>query len=315
MSLVMVVKNLVEELFNKSLKSLYFKTGDGLAREVGRHIKMPVKFETVENVRDGCKGFLTVCNGFEIETTGWHGSKSGAENIAGWKWLKAFVDRYAIDKVLYHNLVKRFTFSIVDVETNCRLCKASVDLEELWDHVEKCMEVHCINYWYERQSKDTIKCQFCSEKVSLINVEDYIEEFSWMDCVKCGLRIKKLEATEHLNDCGAPVVELIKCPDCHLRLESGEFENHWQQCDGRDGLHDNECRLCGENNSAGHDCGKCPTCLVVVPVKKWMILSSCSHVICETCAPRLKKDARNKGNVFCATCRATNPTPFRKLFF
>ncbi|CAF0886753.1 unnamed protein product [Brachionus calyciflorus] len=54
--------------------------------------------ETVEQTREGCKGFTTTCNGFDIEIMAWHGAKSGAENLAGWKWLKAFCDRSAIDK-------------------------------------------------------------------------------------------------------------------------------------------------------------------------------------------------------------------------
>ncbi|CAF0818288.1 unnamed protein product [Brachionus calyciflorus] len=116
---------------------------------------MPVKFETSEQTRDGCKDFSAVCNGYEVETMAWYGSKSGAENLAGWKWIRDVCYRSAVYKNLYRQLVKKFTFSIVDVETSCRMCKETVDLEELWDHVERCMELRRINYWHERQTNDT----------------------------------------------------------------------------------------------------------------------------------------------------------------
>ncbi|CAF0912820.1 unnamed protein product [Brachionus calyciflorus] len=141
---VMVVKNILEDLIGKCLKSQYFKTGDGLAREVGRNIRMPVKFET------------------DVETMAWHDSKSGAENLADWKWFDEVCYRSAVDKNLYRQLVKK-SFSIVDVETSCRICKKVVDLEELWDHVERCVEVRCINYWYDRQRTDTKQCQYCKQ--------------------------------------------------------------------------------------------------------------------------------------------------------
>ncbi|CAF0932210.1 unnamed protein product [Brachionus calyciflorus] len=71
---VMVVKKILEYLISKCLKSQYFKTGDGLAREVGRNIRMPVKFETGEQIRDCCKGFSAACSGYDVETMAWHGS-------------------------------------------------------------------------------------------------------------------------------------------------------------------------------------------------------------------------------------------------
>ncbi|CAF0943535.1 unnamed protein product [Brachionus calyciflorus] len=105
----MGVKNILEDLIRKCFASQYFKTGDGLAQEVGRNIRMPVKFETGEQTRDGCKGFSAVCNGYEVETIAWHGSKSGAENLAGWKWIRDVCYRSAVDKNLFWQSVKKFT--------------------------------------------------------------------------------------------------------------------------------------------------------------------------------------------------------------
>ncbi|CAF0853998.1 unnamed protein product [Brachionus calyciflorus] len=193
---VMVVKNILEDLIGKCLNSQYFKTGHGLTREVGRNIRMPIKFETGEQIRDGCKGFSAACSGYYVETMAWHGSKSGAENLAGWKWIQV------------------------------------VDLEELWDHVERCVEVRCINYWHDRQTTDTKQCQYCKQWVKLFEFDDHVDECRWMECLKCGLRIDKMEEVAHLNQCEPIVVNLIASPLCPQRFEANELEEHWGDCVG-----------------------------------------------------------------------------------
>ncbi|CAF0932194.1 unnamed protein product [Brachionus calyciflorus] len=124
--------------------------------------------------------------------------------------------KFVWEKNLYgRQLVKKFTFSIVDVETSCRICKEAVDLEELWDHVERCMEVRRINYWHERQRNDTKQCLFCKQWVTLFEMEDHVEECRWKDCVEYGLRIEKLvKDWVVFRRCGHVV-----CRACNRRLE------------------------------------------------------------------------------------------------
>ena len=101
----------------------------------------------------------------------WHDSKSGAENLASWKWFREVYYRSAVDKILYRQLVKKFTFSIVDVETSCRICKEVVDLEEL---CERCVQVRCINYWHDRQTTDKKQCRYCKQWVTLFEFDDHV---------------------------------------------------------------------------------------------------------------------------------------------
>ena len=67
----MVVKNILEDLIGKCLKSQYFKTGDGLAKEVGRNNRMPIKFETGEKHGMVVKGSLQLVVGMMSKQ--WHG--------------------------------------------------------------------------------------------------------------------------------------------------------------------------------------------------------------------------------------------------
>ena len=58
---VAIVENQLESLLRKQLTSQFFKTGDGLVREVGKELRSQVKLETVDEPREGCKGFRTNC--------------------------------------------------------------------------------------------------------------------------------------------------------------------------------------------------------------------------------------------------------------
>ncbi|CAF0943551.1 unnamed protein product [Brachionus calyciflorus] len=51
-------------------------------------------------------------------------------------------------------------------------------------------------------------------------MDDHLEECRWKDCVKCGLRIEKLEEVAQLNKCEPTVVILIACPMCPQRFEA-----------------------------------------------------------------------------------------------
>ena len=184
----------------------------------------------------------------------WHDSKSGAENLADWKWFDEVCYRSAVDKNLYRQLVKK-SFSIVDVETSCRICKKVIDLEELWDHVERCVEVRCINYWYDRQRTDTKQCQYCKQWVTLFEFDDHVDDCKWKECLKCGLRIDNMEEVAHLNQCEPTVVNLIACPLCPQRFEANELEEHWVDCVGN---RRRQCKLCGESEDPGHNCFECP---------------------------------------------------------
>ncbi|CAF0926756.1 unnamed protein product, partial [Brachionus calyciflorus] len=152
--------------------------------------------------------FSAVCNGYEVETMAWHGSKSGAENLAVWKWM---------GEVCYRSATWR---------------PEAVDLEELGDHVERCMDVRCINYWQDRQTTDIKQCQYCKQWVTLFEFDDHVDECKWKECLKCGLRIDKMEEVGHLNQCEPTVVYLIACPLCPQRFEANELEEHWVVCVG-----------------------------------------------------------------------------------
>ena len=203
---VSIVKNQLECLLRKQLTSQFFKTGDGLVREVGKQLRSHVKLETVEESREGCRGFRTNCLGWDELTTAWHGSKSGAENLAGWKLMKIVCMKFLVDRNLYKQLVKRFTCSLVDVGTSCRMCKQEIELENLWDHVEGCMEARCLANWYERQAREMMECPICGTIMSIAEFTVNVEGCKWKVCETCGARIKKLEERAHARICEPPVV-------------------------------------------------------------------------------------------------------------
>ncbi|CAF0922319.1 unnamed protein product [Brachionus calyciflorus] len=87
---------------------------------------MPVKFETGEKTRDGSKGFSAACSGYNVETMAWHGSKSGAENLAGWKWLREVYYRSAVDKNLYDNWSKNLLFRLLTARPVAEFVKRSL---------------------------------------------------------------------------------------------------------------------------------------------------------------------------------------------
>ncbi|CAF0877465.1 unnamed protein product [Brachionus calyciflorus] len=205
-----------------------------------------------EQIPDGCKMFSAACSGYDVETMAWHGSKSGAENLAGWKWFREEV----------------------------------VDLEELWDHVERCVEVRCINYWHFRQTSDRKQCQYCKQSVILFEFDEYVDECKWIESLKCGLRIDKFEEVANLNQCEPTVVNLIACPLCPQNFEANELEEHWVDCVGN---RRRRCKLCGEREESGHNCFECPICIEKKPMKDWVVFGRCVHVVCRGCSWRLER--------------------------
>ncbi|CAF1054952.1 unnamed protein product, partial [Brachionus calyciflorus] len=234
-----ILKNAVEEFIRQSLKSKFFKSGDGMARE-----------------------------------------------IAGWKWLNVICRRFLVEKSLYRQLVKEFTFSLVDVDTCCRICKSTVELDELWDHVERCMEVRCLNYWGERQTSEKVDCPICEKSFRLIEFSDHAENCKWNNCETCGERYKKLEKGEHMVKCEPAVVTLKECPNCPERLEMKDVERHLRECSER--MRVRRCKICGEREERGHNFHECPIRLEKKPVKDWVIFRRCGHVVCRACSRGLK---------------------------
>ena len=282
-----------------------------MAREIGKKLGFLVKFESKEEFHEGCKGFATVCNGLEEDTTAWHGSKSGAENLAGWKWLKVICNRFLVEKKLYRQLVKKFTFSLVDVDTSCRICKSPVELDELWDHVEKCMEVRCLNHWGEKQTSEKVECPICEKSFSLIEFGEHAERCKWDDCEICGEKYKKMEKRDHMLKCEPAVVTLIECPNCPERLEMKDVERHLRECSER--MRIKKCKICGEREERGHNCHECPICLEKKPVKDWVIFRRCGHVVCRACSRRLVRHDNGK-KVVCVNCREESYYPLKRIF-
>ncbi|CAF0818306.1 unnamed protein product [Brachionus calyciflorus] len=140
-------------------------------------------------------------------------------------------------------------------------------------------------------------------------MDDHLEECRWKDCVKCKLRIEKLEEVAHLNECEPTVVSLIACPMCPKRLEAHELEHHLLICVERN----RRCKLCGESEETGHDYNECPICMEKKPVKEWVVFGRFRHVVCRVCSRRLERCDKGK-KVVCVKCRGESYYPLKRIF-
>ncbi|CAF1001753.1 unnamed protein product [Brachionus calyciflorus] len=198
---VMVVKNILEDLIRKCFASQYFKTGDGLAREVGRNIRMPVKFETGEQTRDGCKG---------------------AENLAGWKWIPAIVQLWTkicignwskscgdhVERCMEVRRINYWHERQTNDTKQCLFCKKWVKMFELDDHLEECR-------W-----RDSVKCGLRIEK---LEEDAHLNEcettvVSLIACPMCPQRLEAYELEHHWLIC---VGRKRRCKLCGEREDPG----------------------------------------------------------------------------------------------
>ncbi|RNA44389.1 hypothetical protein BpHYR1_009679 [Brachionus plicatilis] len=278
----------LESIFKSSMRRSSWVYGDKLLKKFARQNQIDLEIRLILEEREQTNGYLVTCSALQLNVSYWSGSEEVATRIASWKWLKKLFGRSGARQELYWRCVKKFAKEVIEIDDQCIFCDEQIGLESLWEHVRNCVQ----NEQDKWRDHESAKCPFCNSYICLNDFSNHTEICKKMNCTSCGLSILKTEEATHKEICQSDVTELESCQFCNEMIECTPkiYTAHVRQCkqanqnrNAHSSAEDN-CKICGGQDTHGHQCTRCPICLLDKPVANWIILD-CLHYICNECSP------------------------------
>lgn len=306
------MKKDVERFSKYLIKKRIWISGDKILEKFINFHDIIITKECVPIEYNGINGFEYQFMGLGFSGNGYHGSKDCAKKKAAWKWIRRLFEESEADMCIFYRLLKKFDPEMIEIDNYCHICYDLIRLEDLWKHVEECVEKVQKKFFENQKEKLLVECAICETKVSFKNYSSHLVDCKMKKCENCHEMIKKIDESSHMQSCLPLIVSLVNCPKCKVLVSNQELIQHISECE------ENvlTCRLCGDREERGHSCGSCPVCTSVCNANQWLIFPFCGHILCgeENCYQNyVEHFTTEDGMVICHTCRMEHPGGLVKL--